>query len=120
MRLDTPILQRTATRGNRCRRIVALEKVAGSSPVGHPPRRARGDGLRDLKSWAWGVIPGSPNAIGNAIGALKVNDARIRRTRSFGSGLFADGVKVAYFAEGRMGYRERARPSGKLGGRAAG
>ncbi len=34
--LDKPILQRTASRGNRCRRIVA-PKVAGSSPVGHPP-----------------------------------------------------------------------------------
>ena len=35
--LDKPILQRTATPGNRHRRIVA-PKVAGSSPVGHPPR----------------------------------------------------------------------------------
>jgi hypothetical protein len=34
--LDKPILQRTATPGNGCRRIVA-PKVAGSSPVGHPP-----------------------------------------------------------------------------------
>jgi hypothetical protein len=34
--LSKPILQRLATRGNRCRRIVALEEVAGSSPVGHP------------------------------------------------------------------------------------
>jgi hypothetical protein len=34
--LDKPILQHPATYGNRCRRIVALEKVAGSSPVGHP------------------------------------------------------------------------------------
>jgi hypothetical protein len=29
-------LPRQATRRNVCRRIVALEKVAGSSPVGHP------------------------------------------------------------------------------------
>ena len=37
MCLSKPILQRTATPGNRHRRIVALEEVAGSSPVGHPP-----------------------------------------------------------------------------------
>ena len=36
--LDKRFLQRTATRGNRCRRIVALEKVAGTSPVGHTLR----------------------------------------------------------------------------------
>src|SRR5829696_10126645 len=35
--LDKRILQHMATPGNRCRRIVAQEKVAGSSPVGHPP-----------------------------------------------------------------------------------
>jgi hypothetical protein len=35
--VDMPILQRTATLGNRYRRIVALEEVVGSSPVGHPP-----------------------------------------------------------------------------------
>ncbi len=29
-------------------------------------------------------------------------------------GLFADGVKVASFAEGRIGYREWARRSGRL------
>ncbi len=33
--LSKPILQRTATRGNERRRIVA-PKDAGSSPVGHP------------------------------------------------------------------------------------
>jgi hypothetical protein len=32
----------------------------------------------------------------------------------FGYGLFADGVKVASFAEGRVGYREWARRSGRL------
>ena len=32
-------------------------KGAGSSPVGHPPGRARGDGHRNLKPWAWGVTP---------------------------------------------------------------
>ena len=32
----------------------------------------------------------------------------------FGYGLFADGVKVASFAEGRIGYREWARRSGRL------
>ena len=34
--LHKPILRPVATRGNVCRRIVA-PKVAGSSPVGHPP-----------------------------------------------------------------------------------
>ena len=33
----------------------------------------------------------------------------------FGYGLFADGVRVASFAEGRVGYREWARRSGRLG-----
>ena len=32
----------------------------------------------------------------------------------FSYGLYADGVKVASFAEGRMGYREWARRSGRL------
>jgi hypothetical protein len=32
----------------------------------------------------------------------------------FSYGLFANGVKVASFAEGRMGYREWARRSGRL------
>jgi len=32
----------------------------------------------------------------------------------FSYGLFADGVKVACFAEGRIGYREWARRSGRL------
>ena len=32
----------------------------------------------------------------------------------FSYGLFADGVKVAYFAEGRIGYREWALRSGRL------
>jgi hypothetical protein len=31
-----------------------------------------------------------------------------------GYGLYADGVKVASFAEGRMGYREWARRSGRI------
>jgi hypothetical protein len=34
--LDKPILQHSATPRNRHRQIVALEDVAGSSPVGHP------------------------------------------------------------------------------------
>jgi hypothetical protein len=34
--LSKLILQRTATLRNRVRRIVALEEVAGSIPVGHP------------------------------------------------------------------------------------
>jgi hypothetical protein len=33
----------------------------------------------------------------------------------FGYGLFADGVRVASFAEGRIGYREWARRNGRLG-----
>ena len=33
----------------------------------------------------------------------------------FGYGLYADGVRVASFAEGRIGYREWARRSGRLG-----
>jgi hypothetical protein len=32
----------------------------------------------------------------------------------FGYALYADGVKVASFAEGRIGYREWARRSGRL------
>jgi hypothetical protein len=33
----------------------------------------------------------------------------------FGYGLYADGVRVASFAEGRIGYREWARRNGRLG-----
>jgi hypothetical protein len=33
----------------------------------------------------------------------------------FGYGLYADGFKVASFAEGRIGYREWARRNGRLG-----
>jgi len=33
----------------------------------------------------------------------------------FGYGLYADGVRVASFAEGRLGYREWARRNGRLG-----
>jgi hypothetical protein len=33
----------------------------------------------------------------------------------FGYSLYADGVKVASFAEGRVGYREWARRNGRLG-----
>jgi hypothetical protein len=33
----------------------------------------------------------------------------------FGYGLFVDGVRVASFAEGRIGYREWARRNGRLG-----
>jgi hypothetical protein len=35
-RLSKPSLQLRASLSNRVRRIVVLEKVAGSSPVGHP------------------------------------------------------------------------------------
>jgi len=34
----------------------------------------------------------------------------------FGYGLYAGGVRVASFAEGRIGYREWARRNGRLGG----
>jgi len=43
--LSKPIVQRTATPRNRSRWIVALEKVAGSSPFGHP-LVCRGNSLR--------------------------------------------------------------------------
>jgi hypothetical protein len=33
----------------------------------------------------------------------------------FGYGLYADGIRVASFAEGRIGYREWARRNGRLG-----
>jgi hypothetical protein len=33
----------------------------------------------------------------------------------FGYGLYTDGVRVASFAEGRIGYREWARRNGRLG-----
>ena len=33
----------------------------------------------------------------------------------FGYGLYVDGVRVASFAEGRIGYREWARRNGRLG-----
>ena len=33
----------------------------------------------------------------------------------FGYGLFVDGVRVASFAEGRIGFRELARRNGRLG-----
>jgi|SRR5215203_3515849 len=46
--LFTGILQLCARLGNAIDRIVALEKVAGSSPVGHPQRRARRDGLIEV------------------------------------------------------------------------
>jgi hypothetical protein len=32
----------------------------------------------------------------------------------FGYGLYVDGIRVAGFAEGRTGYRERARRNGRL------
>jgi hypothetical protein len=37
-----------------------------------------------------------------------------RPIRSFGLGLFADGVKVANFAEGRMSYRLWAARTGRI------
>src|SRR5829696_4904867 len=37
------------------------------------------------------------------------------KVEDFGYGLYADGVRVACFAEGRLGYREWARRNGRLG-----
>ena len=37
------------------------------------------------------------------------------RVEDFGYGLYAVGVKVASFAEGRIGFREWARRNGRLG-----
>jgi hypothetical protein len=39
---------------------------------------------------------------------------QVEEDLDFSYGLYADGVKVASFAEGRMGYREWARRSGRL------
>jgi hypothetical protein len=47
--LDKRFLQRTATPGNKSRRIVA-PKVAGSSPVGHPPEFSPREGHMSLMS----------------------------------------------------------------------
>jgi hypothetical protein len=38
----------------------------------------------------------------------------LREFNNFGYGLFADGVRVASFAEGRIGYRGWARRNGRL------
>ena len=47
--LDKPIVQRRATRRNGGRRIVALEEVAGSNPVGHPRGEPAETGEETLK-----------------------------------------------------------------------
>ena len=62
------MLQHAATSGNSCRRIVALEKVAGSSPVGHPPKESPSKSgtetsNRGPRTW----LRGPSNAIGNAM-----------------------------------------------------
>jgi hypothetical protein len=49
---------RTATPGNRYRQIVALEKVAGSIPVGHPPKLLQKQENREL--WAASAFLSSP------------------------------------------------------------
>jgi hypothetical protein len=54
--LPKPILQRTATSGNRVRRIVALEKVAGSIPVGHPPVFRIGKLYARNRSMLWEAV----------------------------------------------------------------
>jgi hypothetical protein len=48
------------------------------------------------------------DAVGAAKHQVEVEDF------DFSYGLYADGVKVASFAEGRIGYREWARRSGRL------
>jgi hypothetical protein len=93
---------------------VALEKVAGSSPVGHPKGKPVGTGRETSNRGPRARFRGPPNAIGNAIGVLRVYIARTRQIRSFGSGPFADGVKVANFAEGRMGYRMWGLRTGRI------
>lgn len=66
--LDKRRLQQSATLGNRVRRIMALEKVAGVIPVGDPPGESP---QRRAKRSKIGRAPlragGSPNGIGNAI-----------------------------------------------------
>jgi hypothetical protein len=66
------ILQRTATPRNRCRRIVALGKVAGSSPVGHPAR------FRIDKGRYWG----------SRLGSSSRPDALVEGTRRVGYRLY--------------------------------
>jgi hypothetical protein len=56
--VDMPILQCTATLGNRYRRIVALEEVAGSSPVGHPPWNVQVCRCTGRKGGTLGVVHG--------------------------------------------------------------
>jgi hypothetical protein len=51
--LSKTILQRTATPRNGGRRIVALGKVAGSSPVGHPLRFRIGKANPQNRDAAW-------------------------------------------------------------------
>ena len=48
------------------------------------------------------------------VGAVAAGKHRVEvEDVDFSYGLYADGVKVASFAEGRMGYREWARRSGR-------
>jgi hypothetical protein len=53
--LSKRILQRWATSRNRSWRIVALEKVAGSIPVGHPTicRQSAASGIYPQTARAW-------------------------------------------------------------------
>jgi hypothetical protein len=49
------------------------------------------------------------------VGAVAAGKLRVEvEDLDFSYGLFADGVKVASFAEGRIGYREWALRSGRL------
>jgi len=50
-------------------------------------------------------------AVGTTAGKHRVEEEDF----DFGYGLYADGVRVASFAEGRVGYREWARRNGRLG-----
>src|SRR5919107_749844 len=65
--LDKAILQLVATPGNRCRRIVALEKVAGSSPDGHSKESPSKTGTEITNREPQDSFRGSPDAIGDAM-----------------------------------------------------
>jgi hypothetical protein len=57
--------------------------------------------VREHENVAGGVAAGKHRAVADDL--------------DFGCGLYADGVRVACFAEGRIGYREWARRNGRLG-----
>ena len=65
--LDKAILQLVATSGNRCRRIVTLEKVAGANPVGYPKESPSKTGTEIANREPQDSLRGSPHAIGDAM-----------------------------------------------------